>query len=121
MNRFTSSCLVALVFAPIISVQAFAKGGNVRNEDYYDPAHLKRLPPEVLTAVVRECGTARALHRFAEYKNNLQTLVLHYEHFYCSTSDTYCGPSGCLHRVYGLSSGHYRLIKSYYAPEGNGE
>jgi hypothetical protein len=110
--------LLAFILVSLISDQSMAKGGNVRNEDYYDPAHLNRLPPEVRATVFRECSTARAMHPFAEYKDNLQTLVLHYEHFYCSTGDTYCGRSGCLHRVYGLSNGHYRLIKSFYAPEG---
>jgi hypothetical protein len=113
-----SRCLVAVLLLSVFSVQSLAKGGNPRNEDYYDPAHLNRLPPEVRETVFRECGTARAMHPFAEYKDNLQTLVLHYEHFYCSTGDTHCGRSGCLHRVYGLSNGHYRLLKSYYAPEG---
>ena len=121
MSAFASRCLAAFILLPLISVQALAKGGAFRNEDYYDPEHLNRLPPEVSATVFRQCGTARAIHPFAQYRDNLQTLVLHYEHFYCSTGGTYCGPSGCLHQIYGVSNGHYRLMKSYYAPEGAGE
>jgi hypothetical protein len=114
-----SRCFVAFVLLASLDSQLLAKGGTVRNEDYYDPEHLNRLPPEVRDTVFHQCGTARAMHPFAQYKDNLQTLVLHYEHFYCSTGGTYCGPSGCLHQVYGASHGHYRLLRSYYAPEGN--
>jgi hypothetical protein len=73
-----SRCLVALIVLPLISTQLFAKGGNPRNEDYYDPAHLNRLPPEVRATVFHQCSTARAMHPFAEYKGNLRTLILHY-------------------------------------------
>jgi hypothetical protein len=119
MSAFiTFRCLVAIILVPLISVQSFAKGGSYRSEDRYDPQHIESLPPEVRDAIFHECGTPRALHPFAHYADNLQTVVLHYEHFYCSTGGTFCGPSGCLHQVYGSSHGHYRLIRSYYAPVG---
>jgi hypothetical protein len=113
-----SQCLVAFFLTPLIGSQVLAKGGTSRNEDYYDPEHLNRLPPEIRDTVVRQCSTARAMHPFAQYKDNLQTLVLHYEHFYCNTGGAFCGPAGCLHQVYVSSHGHYKLLRSYYAPSG---
>jgi hypothetical protein len=109
--------LAAVVALLLISAQLLAKGGNMRSEDRYDPQHVENLPPEIRDAVVRQCDTPRALHPFAHYTDNLQTLVLHYEHLYCSIG-TFCGPFGCLHQVYGSSHGHYRLLRSYYAPAG---
>jgi hypothetical protein len=110
--------LLAFVVLSLISNQSFAKGGSLRSEDRYNPDHIEVLPPEVRDAVKRQCGTPRALHEFSHYTDNLQTVVLHYEHFHCSTGGTFCGPSGCLHQVYGSSHGHYKLLRSYYAPEG---
>lgn len=116
-----SRFLLTLLLVPLIGTQLLAKGGNPRSEDRYDPQHIESLPPEVRDAISHKCGEPRALHPFAHYTDNLQTIVLHYEHFYCSTGAAFCGPSGCLHQIYGSSRGHFRLLKSYYAPEGSGE
>jgi hypothetical protein len=116
MGAKTAGFLIALVVMPLITVPSF--GGNFgRGEDGYNPQHIESLPPEVREGVFRQCSTPKALHTFAHYTDNLQTVILHYEHLYCSTGDTLCRPSGCLHQVYGSSNGHYRLIRSYYAPE----
>ena len=120
MNGFTASrYLVASVLVPLISTPSLAKGGNYRSEDRYDPQHIESLPPEIRDAVIYQCGKPRALHPFASYTDNLQKVVLHFEHFYCSTGGSFCGPSGCLHQVYATSHGHFRLIRSYYAPVGD--
>jgi len=110
--------LIAFVAVALTEIQLFAKGGNMRSEDRYEPQHIESLPPEVRQAVIRLCPTPRALHSFASYANNLQEVVLHFEHLYCGAK-TFCGPSGCLHQIFVSSGGHYRLSKSYYAPEGN--
>jgi hypothetical protein len=46
-------------------------------------------------------------------------IVLHFEHFVCDGDGTYCTASGCLHQVYVSTDGHYRLLRSYYAPAGD--
>jgi hypothetical protein len=52
--------LLAFILMSLISGQSMAKGGNVRNEDYYDPARLNRLPPEVRATGFRECSKSHA-------------------------------------------------------------
>jgi hypothetical protein len=119
MSTFiTSQCLVAFILVSLLGHPSFAKGGSTRSEDRYDPQHIESLPPEVRAAVVHLCGTPRALHTFASYTENLQKVVLHFEHFYCVAGDGFCGPSGCLHQVYVSSHGHYKLLRSYFAPAG---
>jgi hypothetical protein len=120
MNAFiVSRCLVAFVLVSLLSNQSSAKGGGFRSEDPYNPQHIESLPPEVRREVIQRCHTPQALHYFATYRENLQKVVLHFEHFYCGTGETFCGPSGCLHQIYVSSRGHYRLLRSYYAPAGD--
>ncbi len=110
--------LVALIALPLISTQMLAKGGPYSSDDRYDPQHIENLPPEIRAKVLSKCSTPRALHPFAHSRDNMQTVVLHYEHFYCSTGGIFCGPSGCLHQIYVSSHGHFRLLRSFYAPLG---
>jgi hypothetical protein len=105
----------AIVAALLSGGQALAKGGSLRSEDRYNPQHIENLPAEVRGAVMRQCAIPRALHEFAAYSDH-QRIVLHYEHFYCEGRDIFCNACGCLHQVYELSGGHYRLLRSYYAP-----
>jgi hypothetical protein len=109
--------LMAVVAVSLASTQAFAKGGNMRSEDRYDPQHIDGLPSDVRQQVLQRCPAARASHDFASFTDHLQKVVLHYERLYCG-AETFCGPSGCLHQVYVSSGGHYRLRDSYFAPEG---
>jgi hypothetical protein len=51
--------------------------GDYRSEDRYDPQHIEDLPPEVRAGVARQCDSPRALHPFANYSDNMQTVVLH--------------------------------------------
>jgi hypothetical protein len=100
----------------IVSSPASARGGTYHTDDRYNPQHIDSLPAKVHEKVLRICSTPRAMHTFAAYSDNMQRLVLHYEHFYCDPQHTYCKPSGeCLHQVYVSASGRYKLIGSYYA------
>ena len=75
-----------------------------------------RLPSEIRNAIYHMCNTPKALHTFASYSDNSRRIVLHFEHFVCDGDGTYCLRSGCLHQVYVSAGGHYRLVRSYYAP-----
>lgn len=93
-----------------------AKGGSFRSEDRYNPQHIGGLPSEICDAIYHMCNTPKALHTFASYSDNSRRIVLHFEHFVCDGDGTYCLRSGCLHQVYVSGGGHYRLVRSYYAP-----
>ncbi len=109
-SRLLIACLLVLSF----SSQSSGKGGGT-GEDRYNPDHIESLPPEIRSAVIRQCSTPKALHTFASYTGN-QSVTLHFEHFYCGADDAFCRPSGCLHQVYVASHGRYRLLRRYYAP-----
>jgi hypothetical protein len=68
--------------------------------------------------VYARCREPRALHDFAEYRDNLRIVTLHFEHFLCGASEVHCSASGCLHEVYVLThSGQYKLMRRYYAKD----
>jgi hypothetical protein len=98
---------------------AFARGGGLHPEDPWNPQHIDGLPTEVRSALARMCGGPRARHQFAGYFQNSRVLVLHFEHFRCGDGHALCTRAGCLHQVYTATSGRYRLLRSYYAPEGD--
>jgi hypothetical protein len=108
----TKRVVCAVVVILLSSTAALARG-NYRSEDRYNPEHISELPPEVRALVVRECADPRALHTFADYSDP-RKIVLHYEHFYCQGHDVFCPATGCLHHVFVLINGHYRLEQSYY-------
>lgn len=82
----------------------------------WNAEHIDRLPLEVRNAISRLCGPSlRAAHYFATYSENSRFLNLHFEHSQCH-SQKVCTQAGCLHQVYVLSGGRYRLLKSYYGP-----
>jgi hypothetical protein len=97
---------------------AFARGG-VHPEDPWNPQHINGLPAEVRNVLARMCGGSRAQHQFAGYFQNSRILVLHFEHFRCGDRGALCTQAGCLHQVYVSTGGRYRLLRSYYAPEGD--
>jgi hypothetical protein len=115
---YPSHCLAVLVAILPICTQALAKGGTMSSGDRYDPQHIGNLPPEIRQEVLKLCPAPKALHEFASYSDHLRKVVLHFEHLYCGDKP-FCGPSGCLHQSFVLSGGHYRLLQSYSAPEGN--
>lgn len=97
---------------------AKAKGGNYLVDEPYNPQHITSLPPEIRASVYAICGEPRALHTFAEYRDNLRTVTLHFERLLCGISEVRCSASGCLHEVFTLTrSGRYQLTRRYYAKE----
>jgi len=95
---------------------AAARGGSVIADPPWNPEHINQLPAEVRNAVSQLCGPSlRAAHYFATYSENSRFLNLHFEHSQCQ-SQKVCTQAGCLHQVYVLSRGHYRLLRSYYGP-----
>jgi hypothetical protein len=83
-----------------------------------NPQHITSLPPGIRTFVYARCNEPRALHNFAEYRNNLRTITLHFERFLCGSSELRCPASGCLREVYTrTASGGYKLTRRYYAKE----
>jgi hypothetical protein len=116
----------ALVLAGIVTVlcciaEARAKGGSYRMEDRYNPQHITSLPPDIRAAIYASCKEPRALHSFAEYRDNLRIVTLHFEHFLCGVSEVRCSASGCLHEVFTLTgNGRYKLLQRYFARDRQG-
>jgi hypothetical protein len=119
-NRRNSMTIMLYLFAFIAMLltctQSSAKGGTYRTEDQYNQQYIDSLPAEVRTSIFRRCTTPMALHTFAEYSDNLRRIVLHFERFVCNEAATYCTGSVWLHQVWVSVGGHYRLVRSYYAP-----
>jgi hypothetical protein len=80
----------------------------------WNPEHITQLPAEVRNAVVAMCPqTPSAGHYFATYFHD--QIKLHFEHFHCEKAGgSFRNDSQYLHQVYKLTSGHYRLAKSFY-------
>ena len=98
--------------------EAKAKGGTYLTDPPYNPQHISSLPPEIRAVVYASCNEPRALHTFAEYRDNLRIVTLHFERLLCGTSEFRCSASGCLHEVFTLTgSGRYQLTHRYYAKE----
>src|SRR5271166_6784347 len=72
-------CFCAFMVMLLTCVQPSAKAGGFHSEDRYNPQHIQSLPPEVRNAIMHKCATPRALHDFANYSENLQRIVLHFE------------------------------------------
>jgi hypothetical protein len=98
---------------------AFARGGLHLLDPSLNPQHINGLPAEVRNALAHMCRGAQAQHQFAGYSQNLRTLVLHFERLHCADRGAFCTQAGCLHQVYVSTGGRYRLLRSYYAPEGD--
>jgi len=106
--------------APIIgmalllgSAGAFAQFGR---DPPWNPEHIDNLPAEVRRAVLAMCQERPdAGHYFATYSSD--RVKLHFEHFHCEkAAKPFCNGSECLHQVYKLTAGHYRLEKSFFGP-----
>ena len=109
-----------VLFALLITCNGLsAKGGSYRMEDRYNPQHIDSLPAEIRTSILRKCKEPKALHPFAAYSDGSNKIELHFEHFLCVGNGNYCRSSGCLHQVWILVGGHYRLMRSFYAPAGD--
>jgi hypothetical protein len=116
LRMIVMRCLCGYMAVLLTCTQPSAKGGGMLSEYPYNPQHIDSLPTEMRNAIYQTCKTARALHTFASYSENLQRIVLHFEHFYCDERNTFCNPSGCLHQVWVSRGNRYRLVRSYYAP-----
>jgi hypothetical protein len=111
---------IGLLAAASQASPAFARAGGIHSEDPWNPQHISGLPSEVRNALARMCrGNSRAQHKFASYFQNSRVLVLHFEHFRCADRGAVCTQAGCLHQVYISTGGRYRLVRSYYGPEGD--
>jgi len=110
--------LYALV-ALLTCSELLAKGGTYRMEDRYNPQHIDNLPPEIRSSILRQCSEPKALHPFASYSDGAKRIELHFEHFVCDGDGSYCTQSGCLHQVWILVHGHYRLMQNFYSPAGD--
>lgn len=110
--------LYALV-ALLTCSELLAKGGTYRSEDRYNPQHIDNLPPEIRSSILRQCSEPKALHPFASYSDGAKRIELHFEHFVCDGDGSYCTQSGCLHQVWILVHGHYRLMQNFYSPAGD--
>ena len=108
-------CFSVFVAMLLMCGQLSAKGGSYHTADHYNRQHIDSLPSEVRNFILHRCGAPKALHTFASYFDNLKQIVLHFERFVCDGDGTYCNTSGCLHQVWVSVSGHYRLVRSYYA------
>jgi hypothetical protein len=113
-HAITVSVLLSLTSSP-----AFARSGGPTAEDRWNPQHVSGLPAEVRNAVVRMCGQPpKAERAFSSYFENSRRIVLHFEHLRCDGRPL-CTQAGCLQQIYILTGGRYRLLKSYYGPEGD--
>ncbi len=106
--------IISLSLAGNLSM-VFARGSLGNADPPWNAEHIDHLPDEVRRAVIRLCGQQpNAAHYFATYSENSRLINLHFEHFHYQTNKTLCTQAGCLHQVYVLSGGHYRLLRSYY-------
>jgi hypothetical protein len=107
---------VLLCFVGYVSPAA-ARGSRSSNDPPWNAEHISRLPEEIRQALIRLCGeSALAAHYFATYSENSTLVNLHFEHLQCRPQKALCTQAGCLHQVYGLRGGRYRLLRSYYGP-----
>ena len=100
---------IGLLATASLTSLAFARGTLHLLGPAWNPEHIRSLPAEVRNALAHMCGDPQAQHQFASYSQGSRVLVLHFGHF----------QTGCLHRVYRRTDGRYRLLRSYYAPEGD--
>jgi hypothetical protein len=105
-----------LAFVGVVLFWVTGASGQRIKDDPWNPEHINSLPAEVRAAILSKCPTLpTAGHYFATYFRD--QINLHFELFHCeSPKASFCDSSGCLHQVYKLTGGHYRLAKSFYGP-----
>jgi hypothetical protein len=112
-RAITTGALLSFIYPMSAAV---ARGSAATADHPWNPEHINQLPAEVRNAVSHLCGPSlRAAHYFATYSENSRFLKLHFEHSQCQ-SQKVCTQAGCLHQVYVLTKGGYRLLRSYYGP-----
>jgi hypothetical protein len=116
MDRFATLTLAMTAIIACCITEAKAKGGSYQKDEPYNPQHISSLPPEIRAFVYASCDEPRALHSFAEYRDNLRVVTLHFERLLCGTSEFRCSASGCLREVFAQTpSGRYKLTRRYYS------
>ena len=110
---------IGLLATASLASPAFARGTLHLLAPAWNPEHIRNLPAEVRDAVAHICKDPQAGHQFARYSRGSRVLVLHFERFRCGDRGARCTQAGCLHHVYTRTDGRYRLLRSYYAPEGD--
>jgi hypothetical protein len=118
-RRLMKSIVLGLLAAASAASPACARGALHLLDPAWNPQHITGLPTEVRNTVAHMCADARAAHQFASYSQSTRILVLHFEHLRCGDRGALCTQAGCLHQVYSSTDGHYRLLRSYYAPAGD--
>ncbi len=104
----------AMALLPAVAIGSSALAQPVKDPPW-NPAHINGLPAEVRTVVLAMCPTTpNAGHYFATYSHNSQQLNLHFEHFHCEQGKSFCDGSACLHQMYALTAGRYRLARTFY-------
>ena len=102
----------SLLIAAGSLVLSASAGAQLLKDPPWNTEHIDHLPSDVRSAVVAKCSPRpNAGHYFATYFHD--EIHLHYEHLHCDTV-SFCNASQCLHQVYKMSGGHYRLAKSFY-------
>jgi len=97
------------------------RGSQMVRDDPWNSERIELLPPEVRDAAIRMCEDhlPRAGHYFATYFENSRLIRLQFELLQCDGRATLCRGDSCLRQEYGLTGGHYRLMKSYYGRSTN--
>jgi hypothetical protein len=114
---FSNRCQRRLAFI----LQSTNRPRSRQSDCPHDPWNSERielLPPEVRNAVIRMCTdhAPRAGHYFATYFENSRLIRLHFELPQCNGRATFCRGDSCLRQEYGLTGGHYRLMKKLLWP-----
>jgi hypothetical protein len=117
--RTSAAVLMALSF---MASSAMAFGSGSSPSARWSAAYFDILPPEVRKAVARSMscrGEPLAGRPFARYLDagGVKLIALHFSYFRCGGSETQCGDLGCLHEVFVLDHGRYRLAKKIIAPD----
>jgi len=116
MDRFATLTLAMTAIIACCITEAKAKRGSYqKDEPYKSPAHFFA-PARSPCFVYASCDEPRAPHSFAEYRDNLRVVTLHFERLLCCTSEFQCSASGCLREVFAQTpSGRYKLTRRYYS------
>jgi hypothetical protein len=106
--------LIGTLGAILVIVASANTAAQVSKDPPWNPHHIDHLPVEVRNAVLAMCPVRpNAGHYFATYFHD--QINLHFEHFSCEKArGSFCNDSQCLHQVYKLTGGRYRLSKSFY-------
>jgi hypothetical protein len=82
---------------PAVFLAAPAAQAQFARDPPGNAEHIDRLPADVRSAVLAKCPTR----------------PVHDERLHCAGA-SFCNASGCLHRTFKLSAGHYHLAKTIY-------